>query len=509
MTEIALKKMEAFSIIEKLPATNDEGKPNPIRLTPVFYDGIRIAISSLSSAPWQAATPVTKDQKNSQQQPNNSNNNNPTPPTSADLELFTQKRWESVLHYLVGSTDSSHEEPPAGVKTFLETTGLMQDDPDYVPPSSNKRSSKGGDKNADANTNKPPLIITSKGYEFMLQDKHMQVWQFVLQLLLSFFKKNVADYHNEAILFLVALSYCKVGEGYPKSALSKTHQQLYKFFKQLGLVYTCKLLIQGSKNKDVSTVIYPTRVAVSLVSGGSQQQQNKSESKDRNNPSNNNTSESSSSLSSKLKFVENVLPATTTSVLESQLSSPVPSTSHIAIIVQTNFQLFAYTSSTLHVAMLGLFCDISNYKQLPNVIIYRITRDSVKEAFRLGIKAHQILRFLKMHAHPRLRTSGQSTVPPNVEDQILLWDKERNRVVFDEVHTHQCTTKDEFEYCQMIAKNKGAYAWGSELTHKIMLKYEKAEIVLEYLRDWKMQVQRKRAKSAQEGAVKRRRKGSY
>lgn len=70
--------------------------------------------------------------------------------------------------------------------------------------------------------------------------------------------------------------------------------------------------------------------------------------------------------------------------------------------------------------MLGLFCNVLNFRRLPNVIFYSITRDSVKDAFRLGITARQILRFLKMHAHPRLRMGGQPLIPTNIEDQIWL-----------------------------------------------------------------------------------------
>ena len=45
--------------------------------------------------------------------------------------------------------------------------------------------------------------------------------------------------------------------------------------------------------------------------------------------------------------------------LESALAHPRPhDSSHLAIIVQTNFQLCTYTTSELHVSMLGLFCDV-------------------------------------------------------------------------------------------------------------------------------------------------------
>ena len=47
--------------------------------------------------------------------------------------------------------------------------------------------------------------------------------------------------------------------------------------------------------------------------------------------------------------------AAATRVLENVLEDPIPSKNHIAIIVQTNFQVCAYTTSSLHVSMLGLF----------------------------------------------------------------------------------------------------------------------------------------------------------
>jgi transcription initiation factor TFIIH subunit 4 len=123
--------------------------------------------------------------------------------------------------------------------------------------------------------------------------------------------------------------------------------------------------------------------------------------------------------------------------LEESLAAPVPSRSHLAIVVQTNFQVVCYTRSKLHISTLGLFCDVTTFRKLPNVIFFHITRDSIRSAFRLGVLADQILRFLHVHAHPMLRNGDQPSVPSNVTDQILLWDKERHRVVMDEVSS-QC-----------------------------------------------------------------------
>jgi hypothetical protein len=56
--------------------------------------------------------------------------------------------------------------------------------------------------------------------------------------------------------------------------------------------------------------------------------------------------------------------------LEEALVAPVPSRSHLALVVQTNFQVVAYIRSKLHISTLGLFCDVSTFRRLPNVIFY-------------------------------------------------------------------------------------------------------------------------------------------
>ena len=184
--------------------------------------------------------------------------------------------------------------------------------------------------------------------------------------------------------------------------------------------------------------------------------------------------------------------AAATRVLENALEAPIPSKNHIAIIVQTNFQVCAYTTSSLHVSMLGLFCDVTTFRRLPNVIFYRITRDSVKGAFKLGIEARQILRFLKMHAHPRLRTGDQPLIPGNVEDQIILWDRERSRVRMEEVYSLQCQNGKEFDAVRQYAQDHDAFGWGSELKLRIMVNYDKGEQIYAFVRRWRSAQMKKR-----------------
>ena len=434
-----------------------------ISLSDPFYEAIKKSLTSFTPAPYpelssvDLETCVQKEKLNPSKKKNSKYQN--TVPTPTELETFTQRRWDSVLHYLVGTDDGSYEDPPEAIQQFLETTGLMQEDPDYR-----------GNRRA-------PLIISSKGYEFMLQDVHVQVWQFILKYIQMSIQNRIQkceqqgdidgqteEFRKESLLFLICLSYFKVGKGYPMSALPKDKRSILKDFSLFGLLYICK--IGGA------TIFFPTRVAVNLVVGGL----SGGAASDGGS-----TSESTSvaALSSS---------AAATRVLENALDAPIPGKNHIAIIVQTNFQVCAYTTSPLHLKMLGIFCDCTTFRRLPNVIFYRITRDSIKGAFKLGIEARQILRFLKMHAHPRLRTGDQPLLAANVEDQIILWDRERSRVKMQEVYSLQCKDEKEYEAVKQYAQDHEAFGWGSATKLRIMIDYEKAEKTILFVRRWRTKI---------------------
>mmetsp|Transcript_18536 Transcript_18536/g.42394 ORF Transcript_18536/g.42394 Transcript_18536/m.42394 type:complete len:181 (+) Transcript_18536:1127-1669(+) len=165
----------------------------------------------------------------------------------------------------------------------------------------------------------------------------------------------------------------------------------------------------------------------------------------------------------------------------------MPPRDSLAIIVQTNFQLCAYTCSELHVKMIGLFCDVNTLRRLTNVVFYKITRDSVKGAFRLGISASQITRFLRMHAHPRLRTGKYPPLPFNVEDQIVLWDRERSRVMLEEVVRYQCQTRDEYEAAVQWAEDMGCLSWAGQVKQVIMVRHGSSDSFASFIRRWRGQ----------------------
>ena len=377
------------------------------RLTPEFGESMRLYLSTSSSSPWPI---ITREQIDAHRKiaASTGDGGKPSrePPTRRELEAYTQSSWDSVLHFLVGSDDNDRregndemggggdgsrnatiEEPTDAMVQFLTRIGLMQEDPDY----------------AGKDRSRAPLVITSKGYEFMLRDINAQVWQFVLQYMNEF---AVTDsIRVDALSFLICLGSTRVGEGYHISVLGKSKEakQVMHHFGRFGLVFVCR--VAGK------VAFYPTRAAVNLIASNEKGTGGGGDAEDG-------------------TFGQSVA---ATRSLEEAVAAPVPPRSHLAVVVQTNFQVVAYTRSRLHISTLGLFCDVQSYRRLPNVIFFHLSRDSVRGAFRLGVTADQILRFLHVHAHPMLRSEGRALVPANVRDQIMLWDRERRRVVMDEV----------------------------------------------------------------------------
>jgi len=411
---------------------------NELKLTTEFFAALKGSLQCLDGSPWTALTDslmqfiINETQKGMTDTNKRKDIEFPSM-TPEDLEKYTQDQWDAVLHYLVGTPNMNIQPNPA-ITHFLLQTNLMQPDPEY-----------NGNDPDDA-----PLVITQKGYDFMLQDNTQQVWHFVMQYLKSMETHSKAkELQKEALLVLICLSFSRFGECYSASSLSKDGRVIMKDLALFGLLYVKKI--------GKTSIFYPTRIAMQLVG--------------------NLDNESSSgggmwSLSSK--------------ALESALALPRPhDSSHLAIICQTNFQLCAYTTSELHVSMLGLFCDVQTIRRLPNVVFMTITRDSVKAAFSLGIQAKQILRFLEKHAHPKMRLGTTSPIPPNIIDQIFLWDEERHRLGWDEVFIHQCMLHGEFDAVKNFSINVDAHVWSSESRNQLYLKYEHAERIVKFVQTWR------------------------
>ena len=396
-------------------------------MAPEFFKSWSRTLTQLGATPWEA---LTAEQLEAAAL---ANNETYKPLTPEDLERYTLTEWDTILHFLVGTPN--YQDPPAAVVNFVLETGLVQLDPDFEGPE-----------------DQAPYVIASKGYEFMLLDTHLQVWHFVKQYLeMLRGRERGTELLQEALYFLICLSFSRVGEGYPASALSKDCRVMMKAFATFGL-----LKIQEFGKSSKNSVFYPTQVALSLVKE---------------------TSHKASVW------------ALSTEAMEAALANPRPGdSSHLAIIVQSNFTVFAYTTSTLHISMLGLFCDVSTIRRMPNMVFMKLTRDSVKSALALGIEAHQILRFLERHAHPEVRTIDGGPVPSNIRDQIILWNRERNRLKWTEAFLHQCVMEGEFEAFKQWAHDNQCLAYASHETKVILIKAGLQKEAETFLQTWKTAV---------------------
>ena len=451
-----LEELYRWAIIERNVCEGGAGESLEVELTPEFMKGYRKSLESLDMSPWQ---PMTEPDMEALEASLNLQlrkaaiKNGEAPPTTyqkfpklslEQLEEHTQAQWDIVLHFLVGSDQSVA--PAKSVESFLLETNLMQYDPDY----------RGRDPELYA-----PLVITTHGYDFMLQDNSQQVWHFVLRYLTQLSASNGPEIQREALLFLISLSCCRLGDCFSSANLSKTGRVIAKDLSNFGLLYWW--------GRSKTGAFYPTRIALQLVGGN-------------NGPS----STSSKNRGGGGGSGGGGVYSWSTKTLDSALAHPHPNdSSHLAIIVQTNFQVCAYTTSDLHVNMLGLFCDLTTIRRLPNVVMMSISRDSIKLAFALGIKAQQILRFLEKHAHPKLREGTASPIPQNIIDQIFLWDQEQNRVKWDEVYVHKATMEGEFEYVVQLAKSRGLYAYSNSSKRVVMVKHRGAKFMEKKIRDWR------------------------
>jgi transcription initiation factor TFIIH subunit 4 len=136
------------------------------------------------------------------------------------------------------------------------------------------------------------------------------------------------------------------------------------------------------------------------------------------------------------------------------------------IIIETNYRVYAYTSSPLQIAVLALFAALK--VRFPNMVVARISRTSIRKAIEQGITSEQIITYLTTHAHPQLHkvsaeNGGGPILPPTVVDQIRLWQIENERMkttpgfLFKDFESQK-----EYDGCVKYADENGVLVWKSD-----------------------------------------------
>ena len=337
----------------------------------------------------------------------------------SDLDEHARRQWEGILGYMVGSSamlfegDNQPIKPSPGAMELLKAGHLIE-------------------LSGSSYRGQTPKI-TKEGFAFVLQDVNTQIWT-----LLFLFVSNAKAFEMDPIdvlSFLFLISSLELGLAYSISSLNETQRRVLTDLETFGLVY-----IDTSPSGKQAGHFYPTRLATTL------------------------TSDSSTTLSA------------TNATLGSSLSSST-GTAKGFIIVETNFRVYAYTSSPLQIALLSLFINLRS--RHPNLVTGKMSKSSVQRAVLAGITAEQIISYLTSHAHPQMRRHAAaeqallqsqavernravSTLPPTIVDQIQLWQIERDRMTTTPGFLlKEFSTQADFEAPAKYAEEIGVLVWKS------------------------------------------------
>ncbi|XP_020626918.1 general transcription factor IIH subunit 4-like isoform X1 [Orbicella faveolata] len=268
-------------------------------------------------------------------------------------------------------------------------------------------------------------IISPAGFQFLLMDTASQVWYFMLQYLETVEGRDMDLV--ECLSFLFQISFATLGKDYSTEGMSESQLKFLQHLREFGLVF---------QRKRKSRRYYPTRLAINLASAG----------------------------------------IGSTSVTNTDEKG--------FIVVETNYRLYAYTSSSLQVALVGLFSEI--LCRFPNLCVAVLTRDSVQQALSSGISAEQILHFLRTRAHPEMLKKNP-IIPPTISDQIRLWELERSRMKFTEgVLYNQFLSQADFETLKKYAEDLGVLMWANSSKRVIVVSRSGHDDVKRF---WKRQKQ--------------------
>lgn len=351
----------------------------------------------------------------------------------AFLDRYARRKWEDILHYVVNSVSIGESFDGAG--------------------------HGGGDKSGPRSSVKDLLVagrlverhtsgisITQAGFTFLLQEANAQVWTLLLQWLEA---ADVANKRHSAgektprghgldsvdmLSFLFMLASLELGCAYDTQALPDMRRNMLPDLVDFGLIY-----IDTSN----AAQYFPTRLATTLTSGAS-------------------------ALRSVSSGFDAAIadPSGSTMAGEGGGGGGGGGDAHKGfIILETNFRLYAYTSSPLQISVLALFCDLRH--RFAGMVTGRLTRTSTRRAIAHGITADQIISYLATHAHEQMHraaaNAAKPVLPPTVVDQIRLWQLENERMkTYKGFLFKDFDTPVEYDRVARYAEEIGVLVWRSD-----------------------------------------------
>jgi transcription initiation factor TFIIH subunit 4 len=359
------------------------------------------------------------------------------------LEMRAHRAWEGMLQAIL--------RPPrndillampcdgASVQELLLEADLLCS----VPPRAFADDARGSDAEAEEEEEEARREaegvssrhkMTRDAHRFLLLPTHVQVWRLVrayMDLTERGTKgRGTKGTRNGTLCFLMRLGLLQLGRGYrlDDPSLDAVQRAALADMTLLGLVY---------RPPENPQVYYATHLSQYLLSGTA-----------------------SATVAAAAAPTGVVAAATTHAPTSAGMgggSGGGGTSSSAFVVLETNFRIYAYTSSVLWAQVLNIFSRLEYV--LPNLIVGNITRESVHSAIDGGVSAADIKDFLERSAHPRMLTQTP-VLPETVINQINLWAKDRHRLAVHEVVLYEhFASEEEFAATQQYARDNNVLVW--------------------------------------------------
>ncbi|KAJ5071092.1 tfiih polypeptide 4 [Anaeramoeba ignava] len=146
------------------------------------------------------------------------------------------------------------------------------------------------------------------------------------------------------------------------------------------------------------------------------------------------------------------------------------------LIIETNFRIYAKSPNQIQLQLFTWF--VHSQHALPNLASGVLTKRSIRSVLIKGLTGELLLKYIEHNTHPEMLCKFP-VIPPTVTEQILLWEKERNRLSFKPCRKYfEFPSHDEYFVVKKFAEDSNFLIWSSD-HDKIIITLESAHKQIE------------------------------
>ncbi len=342
-------------------------------------------------------------------------------PTVAQLERHAHATWERVLQSIIAPPDDDVELTMQCDGATLQELLIEADLLGYA------LTDRGAVADDGSGVSIARFAMNRQAYRYLLLPTHTQVWRLV-QAYMKLSEKGTPGTQHGVLCFLMRLGLLRLGRAYrmDDAALDEAQRATLADMALLGLIY---------RPEEAPELYYATPLCQYLLS-------------------------SSAGGGAGVASAGPAEPHEGGGTALSGALGGAGSFSEVGggfLVLETNFRVYAYTSSTLWARVLECFTRLEYL--LPDLIVGSLTRDSIHAAVDAGVSAAEIIQFLSRNAHPRMARQTP-VLPETVVNQIQLWAKEKQRVQYTKARLYErFSSEAEFLDAEAYARDIKVLLW--------------------------------------------------